>query len=102
MGLDALDLLPRRVPPIYTEGGANPDSVAEMAGYSSGTEMLEALIGVERVHREARDGGDKRSLRERAIETATDEEMMLFHSPEYIEFMRKVTPDNQQDFAKQL
>jgi len=33
---------------------------------------------------------------------ATDEEMMLFHSPEYIDFMSKVTPDTQQDFAKQL
>jgi histone deacetylase 1/2 len=33
---------------------------------------------------------------------ATDEEMMLFHSPEYIDFMRRVTPDTQQDFAKQL
>jgi len=33
---------------------------------------------------------------------ATDEEMTAFHSPEYIDFMRRVTPDNQQDFAKQL
>ena len=33
---------------------------------------------------------------------ATAEELRLFHSPEYIEFLRRVTPDNQQDFAKQL
>ena len=33
---------------------------------------------------------------------ATDEEMVKFHSPEYIEFMRRVTPENQNEFAKQL
>ena len=35
---------------------------------------------------------------------ATDEEMSLFHSPDYIDFMRRVTPDNQHEpqFAKQL
>ena len=33
---------------------------------------------------------------------ATDEEMVLFHSPEYIDFIRRVTPDTQQDFARQL
>jgi Large polyvalent protein associated domain 22 len=75
LGLDALGLLPRRVPPLYVEGGVNPESIAELAGYSSATEMLEALIGAERVHRQEREGGDKRSMRERAIENATDAEM---------------------------
>ncbi|EHJ62178.1 hypothetical protein NSU_0775 [Novosphingobium pentaromativorans US6-1] len=75
MGLDALDLLPRRVPPLYIEGGVNPESIAEMAGYSSATEMIEALIGAERTHRQAKEGGDQRSMRVRAIETATDNEM---------------------------
>lgn len=75
MGLDALDLLPKRVPPVFVEGGANPETIAEMAGYRSATEMIEALIGAERVHRQAKEGGDQRSMRERAIETATDEEM---------------------------
>lgn len=75
LGLDALELLPRRVPPIFVEGGANPDAIAETSGYSSGTQMLEALIGAERVHRAARESGDKRSMRDRMIETATDEEM---------------------------
>merc|ERR1719198_2839399 len=28
--------------------------------------------------------------------------MMAFHSPEYIDFVQRVTPDNQQDFSKQL
>ena len=75
LGLDALDLLPVRVPPLYVEGGSNPDAIAEMAGYPSGTAMIEALIGAERAHRQAKEGGDQRSMRERAIETATDEEM---------------------------
>ncbi|AOR77232.1 hypothetical protein [Novosphingobium resinovorum] len=75
LGLDALDLLPRRVPPLHVDGGVNPESIAEIAGYSSATEMLEALIGAERVHRQERENGDKRSMRERAIETATDVEM---------------------------
>ncbi|GFM29277.1 hypothetical protein [Novosphingobium sp. PY1] len=75
MGLDALDLLPRRVPPLYVEGGVNPENVAEVSGYASATEMIEALIGAERAHRQAKEGGDQRSMRERAIETATDQEM---------------------------
>lgn len=33
---------------------------------------------------------------------ATDEEMTQFHTPEYIDFIRRVTPDNQHDFAKSL
>jgi hypothetical protein len=75
LGLDATELLPKRVPPLFVEGGVNPDVVAEMAGYPSGQAMIEALIGAERAHRQAREGGDQRSMRERAIETATDEEM---------------------------
>ncbi|MFC0204737.1 hypothetical protein [Novosphingobium soli] len=75
LGLDALDLLPRRVPPLFVDGGVNPENIAELAGYPSATTMLEALIGAERVHRELRENGDKRSMRERAIETATDAEM---------------------------
>jgi len=75
MGLDALDLLPKRVPPLFKDGGANPEMIAEMAGYRSATEMLESLIGAETAHRQAKEGGDPRSMRERAIETATGEEM---------------------------
>ena len=33
---------------------------------------------------------------------ATAEEMMQFHSQEYVDFIEKVTPDNQQDFVKQV
>ena len=75
MGLDALDLLPKRVPPLFKDGGANPEMMAEMVGYRSASEMIESLIGAETAHRQAKEGGDPRSMRERAIETATDEEM---------------------------
>jgi len=74
-GADALDLLPVRVPPLYTAGGAHPDVIAEQSGYASGGQMIEALIGAEAAHRALKEGGDDRTMRARAIETATDEEM---------------------------
>lgn len=74
MGEDALALLPVRVPPLYADGGVDPNIVAEQTGYSGGRDMIEALIGVERAHRQAKEGGDQRSMRERAIESATDAE----------------------------
>lgn len=75
MGADAIDMLPRRVPPIARDGGADPVAVAEMSGFATGREMLESLIGAEQEQRQAKEGGDKRGLRERRIETATDTEM---------------------------
>jgi len=67
-GVDALGLLPKRVPPLYREGGVHPDAIAEQAGYGSGREMIEALIGAERQHRQLREGGDQRTMRARTIE----------------------------------
>jgi len=75
MGLDVLGLLPKRVPPLWREGGINPDSLAELAGFGSGQQMIEVLIGAERQHRQAREGGDQRTLRARIIENAADAEM---------------------------
>lgn len=75
MGQDALSLLPKRVPPIYREGGVHPDSIAEMAGYPSGRDMVDDLIGAEEAHRQAREGGDQRTMRERTIGTEVDAEM---------------------------
>ncbi|NOW44170.1 hypothetical protein FHW96_000297 [Novosphingobium sp. SG751A] len=74
-GLDAVDLMPKRVPPLYKPGGAHPDMIAEMAGFDSGRAMLEALFGLEADHRQAREGGDKRTMRQRMIDAAADEEM---------------------------
>lgn len=75
MGEDALALLPKRVPPVYTDGGANPSTIAEMAGYATGKQMIEALIGAEVAHRQLKEGGDQRTLRNRMIDTETDAEM---------------------------
>ena len=79
MGVDALALLPRRVPPIYKPGGAHPDSIAEQAGYGSGRNMLDSLIGADRQHRQLREDGDKRTMRQRAIDAAVDTEMVRRH-----------------------
>lgn len=75
MGQDVVTLLPKRVPPIYKPGGVNPDALAEMAGFTSGQQMIEVLIGAERQQREAKALGDKRTMRARMIETAADAEM---------------------------
>lgn len=79
MGRDVTDLLPKRVPPLWREGGANPDAVAEMAGFDSGQNMIEVLIGAERQHRQKREGGDQRTLRARMIDNAADAEMRRRH-----------------------
>lgn len=76
LGLDAPGLLPVRVPPLYVEGGTDPQVIAELAGYANARDMIEALIGAERAHRQAKEGGDKRSMRQRAIDTAADAEML--------------------------
>lgn len=74
-GLDAVDLMPKRVPPLYKPGGAHPDMIAEQAGFDSGRAMLETLFGLEADHRQAREGGDKRTMRQRMIDVAADAEM---------------------------
>jgi len=75
MGQDVLDLLPKRVPPLWREGGTNPDTLAELAGFGSGQQMIEVLIGAERQHRQEREGGDQRTMRARMIDNAADAEM---------------------------
>lgn len=71
-GADAIDMLPRGT---TKEGGARPSQIAELAGYDTSRQMIEALIGVEQQHKQAREQGDKRSMRERMVQTATDNEM---------------------------
>lgn len=75
MGEDALKLLPVRVPPLYAEQGIDPQAVAERAGYASAEEMLNAIIGAEKVQREAKAGGDKRPMRARMIGESVKTEM---------------------------
>lgn len=71
-GADALDLLPKRVPPIFTANGSSLDAVAELAGYRTGNEMVRALMGIEARRVEMRAAGDKRSVRDSVIEEETD------------------------------
>lgn len=78
-GEDALSLMPKRVPPMFREGGAHPDDVAEMSGYESGEEMIRALMGAEKAHQDAKAAGDVRTLRNRIIDQATDTEMTRRH-----------------------
>ena len=76
LGEDAPAMLPKNVPPIFKEGGANPDEVAELSGFTSGDEMVRALIGVETARRQLREGGDQRSVRKALIDQEVDRIML--------------------------
>jgi len=71
-GEDSVRLLPARVPPVYKTGGVHPDIVAEQSGFDTGKQMVEALMGAELAHRQAKEGGDTRSMRERTISEEVD------------------------------
>jgi hypothetical protein len=80
MGQDVLGLLPKTGSSnIYREGGVNPDELAELAGFESGRHMVEVLIGAQRQHLTAKEGGDGRGMRARMIDNAADEEMARRH-----------------------
>ena len=79
MGNDVFDLLPKRVPPLWSKRGVHPDAIAELSGYGSGRQMIDALIGAERQQRDAVEQGDKRGMRDRVIQTETDTEMNRRH-----------------------
>jgi hypothetical protein len=68
LGEDAAALLPKDFKRLHKEGGANPDDVAELAGYRTGDEMVRALMGIEIRRREMRENGDKRSVRKAMID----------------------------------
>ena len=76
LGDDAPAMLPKNVPPIFKEGGVNPDEVAELSGFTSGDEMVRALMGVETARRQLREGGDQRSVRQALIDQEVDAHMM--------------------------
>lgn len=71
-GEDSVRLLPSRVPPVYKTGGIHPDIIAEQSGFDTGKQMVEALMGAELAHRQAKEGGDTRSMRERTISNEVD------------------------------
>ncbi len=48
IGTDAVEQLPKSVPPLLVrEGGAHPDEVAALLGFDSGRDMLRRLVGLE-------------------------------------------------------
>jgi hypothetical protein len=76
LGEDAPAMLPKNVPPIFKDGGVNPDEAAELSGFTSGDEMVRALMGVETARRQLREGGDQRSVRKALIDQEVDALML--------------------------
>lgn len=76
LGEDAPAMLPPYIPKIAKDGGVNPDEAAEMSGFTSGEEMVRALMGVETARRQLREGGDQRSVRKALIDQQADALMM--------------------------
>lgn len=82
VGQDAIAALPAGRPgkPTIRDGGADPDLVAERAGFPDGRTMLEALVGVQARHKELVARKDGRSVLDEAIDVATERAMMERHA----------------------
>jgi len=74
-GEDVVGQLPSRVPPLYAEGGVDPEIIAERAGFNSAEAMVNAMVAAEADQKAAKEGGDKRSLKARMIGQMTDAAM---------------------------
>lgn len=70
-GADALDLMPKSVPPIYAERGTPADEIAPLTGFATGDEMVRTLMGVETRRKEMRAAGDNRAVRQSVIDEET-------------------------------
>lgn len=73
-GEDVFGILPAGMP-VWKQGGTNPDTLAELVGFSSGDQLVRELIGLETRRRELKEGGDKRSVREAIIAQEVKAEM---------------------------
>lgn len=71
-GAEVLDLLPKSVPPIFSDRGVSLDSVAELSGFKTGRDMVEMLMGIEARRVGLRAAEDKRSVRNSVIDEETD------------------------------
>lgn len=67
-GADALDLIPKAVPPLYGENGTPADDIASLTGFTGGDEMVRSLMGLEARRKEMRAAGDKRAVRQSVID----------------------------------
>lgn len=77
-GEDILDKLPRGLP-ITRGDGQDGDVVAEMVGMASGTELVNALVGMRAASDQLRAKGEKRGLRDKMIEEEVDRIMAERH-----------------------
>ena len=73
-GDDVFGILPAGMP-VWKQGGTNPDTLAELTGFSSGDQLVRELLGMEARRRELKEGGDQRPLREVIIAQETKLEM---------------------------
>ena len=73
-GEDVIGILPAGMP-VHKQGGTNPDTLAELAGFSSGDQLVRELIGLETRRRSMKEGGDKRPVREAIIAQEVKAEM---------------------------
>jgi len=79
-GPGVTDVLPRAVPPLWSEkGGVHPDQVAEMVGLRSGDELVRKLMGVGEQQRQLREAGEKRGVRAHTIEQEVQARMVERH-----------------------
>lgn len=76
LGEDAPSMLPKDFKRLHKESGANPDEMAELAGFKSGDEMVRTLMGLEIRRREMREAGDKRSVRKAMIDQEVEALML--------------------------
>lgn len=77
VGNDAWRMLPMGRPgrPTFTDNGFDADLVAERAGFDSGKEMLEALMGIGVRRAELIAAGDRRTVLDETIDVLTDREL---------------------------
>lgn len=83
-GEDALDLMPKGVPPSHKVDGAHPDTLAERVGLKDGRDLVETLMGMEKRRKEMRAAGDTRSLRAATIDAETDDAMAARHGDPFV------------------
>jgi len=77
-GIDEAQLYRRQRPYVFDEG-VEPDQIAEQVGMSSGTALLQALVGMKAEHDALRAEGDKRTVRLARAEALADAEMVARH-----------------------
>jgi hypothetical protein len=76
-GDDRIGRLPRGS--TVEKGGLHPDDVAEVTGFDTGQQMVGEVAALHEFVQAARDGGDKRPMREIVTDHETDQAMLAKH-----------------------